>query len=492
MLRNLIFIAIVACFSITSIAQTYTTPNTGVTWTLADLAANSPSTVQISGSTYTLSENLIIAQNDAITITEELTLSIAADLLVTVFGELTVANGPVTINAVDTNAPYEGFRFEQGAVVNIANATITRGGGLRVLTENFTIDNCIITDNVEGAATGAVISLSRGIPQITNNTITFNDLPAISSGANIEVSPYIFNNYIEGNNRENSNRPQINMGITRPTDTLIIRQNIIIGDRNLDMVGGIAVANFLGGSGQVLAAIDDNTIVDNRYGMTILGNNSFAYVRGNTIENNDTQGNPNLGGSGISLNSASAPMEVIATGNAFRGNLWGITLIDQASINLGDGVDNPGNNVFSENGNTNEVYALYNNTPNTILAKNNCWIETDLPNTLEDAESVIFHFVDDPTLGEVIFDPVDCNTLGIADAREQSIVLAPNPAKNKVQFTNLGRFERLVMYNVAGQEILSTEIFEGENTLHFSVPAGMYFISFHGEGNQVIEKLVVQ
>lgn len=448
--------------------------------------------MQVSGNTYTLSENLIIAQNDQVVMDGELTLSIEADLLITVFGGLTVSTGPITITAVNPTEPYEGFRFEEGSAISFSNATITQGGGLRVLTENFSIDSCTLTENVEGATTGGVISLSRGTPQITNNTISFNQLPAISSGANTAVSPIIINNLIEGNNQENSNRPQINLGITRPADTLKIVQNTIIGDRNLDMVGGIAVANFLGGSGQVLAIIDNNTIADNRYGMTILGNNSFAYVRNNVIEDNDTQGNPNLGGSGISLNTASAPMEVIASGNAFRRNLWGITLIDEASINLGDDGDNPGNNVFSENGNNNETYALYNNTANTILAKNNCWIENDPPNTLADAEAVIFHQVDDPSLGEVVFDPVSCAILGATNYEAQRVVLSPNPAKNKIHFNNPGIYKAITIYSLSGQELLHTEIFNGANTLQFNLAAGMYFVAFTGSEAQVLEKLVVQ
>jgi hypothetical protein len=490
--KPFLLIVLFVFVSATVFSQTYTTPNTGVTWTLDDIAAASPTTVQGSGTTYTLSENLVIAQNDAVVIDGELTLSIEADLLITVFGGLTVSTGPVTINAVTPAAPYEGFRFEEGSAISFSNATITRGGGLRVLTENFSIDSCTLTENVEGATTGGVISLSRGMPQITNNTITFNQLPAISSGANNEVSPNIFNNYIEGNNQENSNRPQINLGITRPNDTLRIVQNTILGDRNLDMVGGIAVANFLGGSGQILAVIDGNTITDNRYGMTILGNNSFAYVRDNVIENNDTQGNPNLGGSGISLNTASGPMEVIASGNAFRRNLWGITLIDEASINLGDDGDNPGNNVFSENGNNNETYALYNNTANTILAKNNCWIENDPPNTLADAEAVIFHQVDDPTLGEVLFDPVSCALLNINTTEGKRMVLSPNPAKNFIQFYNPGTYSGLTVYNLSGQEVLQAEITSGNNFFQFNLPAGMYIVVFTGSEAKVLEKLVVQ
>ncbi|PVW17343.1 T9SS type A sorting domain-containing protein [Marixanthomonas spongiae] len=473
------------------IAQTYTTPNDGGTYTLDDIATLSPTTVTVSGTDYTLLENLVIAQTDTFLIDTDLTLSIDAALLITVEGTFNVTATAVTVTATDTSQPYDGFRFEESSSIDIQNTTIEYGGGLKVITADFTINNCTLTNNVSGAATGSVISLSNGTPQITNNTITFNELPAISSGANSEVSPYIFNNFLEGNNQSNSNRPQINLGITKPADTLRIMQNTIIGDRSLDQVGGIAIANFFGGSGQILARIDDNTIVDNRYGMTVVGSNSFAYVTNNIIEDNDTQGNPALGGSGISLNSASAGMEVIASGNEIRRNLWGITVIDQASINLGDGADNIGENVFSENGNNGQTFALYNNTPNTLQAINNCWIEGQ-ESTEQQVEDVIFHVVDDASLGEVIFDPFLCGVLSIDENTIENFSFYPNPATNQIQFDNRFSFSEITVYDVTGKLIVAKSLSEGKNTVPLNIPSGVYFATFSNGKASTTEKLVIQ
>ncbi len=71
-----------------AIAQDYTTPNTGVTWTLADIAAASPTTITISGSEYTLLGNLTISENDTVIIDSDLTLLIDDAKLVTVFEHL--------------------------------------------------------------------------------------------------------------------------------------------------------------------------------------------------------------------------------------------------------------------------------------------------------------------------------------------------------------------------------------------------------------------
>jgi len=473
-----------------SFAQ-YTTPGTGVDWTLDDIAAASPTTITVSGTTYTLLEDLNIAANDILRIDTDLTLEIEGGVRITVLGlgSFFVEADAVIITAVNEAAPYDGFRFEEFSVVDIQNATIQFGGGLQVLTESFVLNNCVLLNNVSGVATGATVTLSRGIPVITNNDFLFNANPAISSGANQSVSAIIENNLIEGNNQTNNNRPQINMGATRVNDTLKIRNNTILGDRDLDQAGGIAVANLVGGALRVI--IEGNTIKDNRYGMTIVGPNSYALLKDNIIEDNDTQGNPNLGGSGINLNAPTGGMTVDVTENQIRRNLWGVTIQGSVNANFGDDADNPGLNVFSENGNGGVTYALYNNGPNTISAKHNCWVE-DGEGTLAEAEDVIFHQVDDPTLGEVIFDPIFCEALSVVDSNINSVFLYPNPTKDQITFQNLNNFETVTVYNVNGQKVFTQKVTAGTNTIHFNLPTGMYFIAFNGQINQVVKKVVIK
>ncbi|GEQ85029.1 hypothetical protein ULMS_05370 [Patiriisocius marinistellae] len=485
--------ALVICtsvfFGLQIIAQTYTTPNTGVTLTLNDIAAASPSTITFSGTDYTLLENLIIAENDTVIIDSNLDLGVEDGLLITVFGGFNISADEVAIFGID-DVLFEGFRFEESSLINIQNTSIEYSGGLRVLTESFSIDNCALTNNAGGATSSAVIQLSRGLPQITNNTITFNQFAAIGSAANSDVSAYIFNNYLEGNNQSNSNRPQINLGTTRTDAPLVISQNTIVGDVSLDMVGGIAVANFTGGS--INAEIDDNIIRNNRYGITILGNNAVAVVRNNVIEDNNTQGDPLLGGSGISLNASSPGMNVIATGNEFRRNLWGITVIGEASINLGDdSTTSLGGNVFSENANGGEVFALYNNTSNTIQAKNNCWVE-GVTNDLSLAESVIFHQVDDASLGEVIFDPVNCDILNITNPILETFVFYPNPAQNKINFSNTPAFNNVSIFSLQGRLVLNQEVSTTTKDINFNVPSGVYFVHFNSDTASIVRKLIVK
>lgn len=469
----------------------YTTPGTGVDWTLDDIATASPATVTISGTTYTLLEDLTIAASDIFRIDTDLTLEIEAGVRVTVLdlGSFFVEANAVTITAVDEAMPYEGFRFEEGSTVDIQNATIQYGGGLQVLTETFNLDNCVLTSNVSGVATGATVTLSRGIPVLTNNQFLFNANPAISSGANNQVSAIISNNYIEGNNQSNNNRPQINIGATRVNDTLKIINNTIIGDVAMDQAGGIAVANLVGGT--LRAIIEGNTIVDNRYGITVAGPNSYALIKDNIIEDNNTQGDPMLGGSGINLNAPTGGMTADITGNEMRRNLWGVTIQGAIDANFGDDQDNPGLNVFADNGNGGVIYALYNNGPNTISAKHNCWVENG-DGTLAEAEDVIFHQVDDPTLGEVIFDPVFCENLSTDDPTLAAFSVYPNPANNKITFQNLYNFEQVTFYSISGQEVLTQKVTEGTNTINLNLNTGVYFVAFDGKEHQTVKKIVVK
>ncbi|MBA3986396.1 MAG: T9SS type A sorting domain-containing protein [Flavobacteriales bacterium] len=491
-MKNFTLTFLFLCASIAQLAAQYTTPGTGVDWILDDIAAASPSTVTISGTTYTLLENITIAADDIVRINTDITLEIEAGVRITVLGlgSFFVEADDVTITAVNEAAPYDGFRFEEFSDISIQNATIQFSGGLQVLTETFVLNNCVLTNNVSGVTTGATVTLSRGIPVITNNQFLFNANPAISSGVNQSVSAFIANNYIEGNNQTNNNRPQINMGATRVNDTLKIINNSIIGDRDLEQAGGIAVANLVGGA--LRAIIEGNTITDNRYGITVVGPNSYALIKDNIFEDNDTQGNPNLGGSGINLNAPTGSMTVDVTGNQIRRNLWGVTIQGPVDANFGDDADNPGLNVFSENGNNGNIFALYNNGPNTILAKNNCWAE-DGEGTLAEAEAVIFHLEDDATLGEVIFDPIHCEAVaGIEDTILENFVFYPNPAKKVITFTNTVAFQTLEIYDVQGKRMYSRQIFQGANSVILNLPAGMYFASFSNENNKVVKKLLVK
>src|SRR5690606_12891611 len=265
--------------------------------------------------------------------------------------------------------------------------------------------------------------------------------------------------------------------------------NTIIGNRNFVMVGGLSVSSMLGVTNNFI--VRGNIIRDNRYGITSLGGTSKGVIENNIIEDNDTEVTPMNGGSGISLYNTGL---VYVTGNEIRRNLWGITVIDTAMANLGsdDPEDfNPGGNIFSENGNGGQIYALFNNTPNTIKALHNCWIEGQ-ESTAEDVESVISHIIDDPELGEVLFDPFECGIeMGITDLNQSNFMIYPNPVKNSftIDSTEKGIVK---IYDLNGKLIQSETKTTNSKQIQINLTKGIYLVEFDSGKTKSTQKLIVQ
>jgi len=470
----------------------YTTPGTGVNWGLNDILINAPAGVlSFSDGIYTLSQNLTIASADTFSITETTVLHIDANVQLEVAGTFTADAENILITASNIAAPYDSIRFEENSTGFLRNVTINYGKGIRASTGNFQMYNCSMSYHVAGTTTSAAISFSTGRPIVDNSRFTFNVVPALGSGANQEVAAIITNNYIEGNNTSNTNRPQINMGPSG-NDTIRITGNTIKGNRELLMVGGISASSLLGNLNKVV--IDNNIITDNRYGITVAGANSSGYIRGNIIEDNNTQNSPNLGGSGISLNATgAATMNIIASQNQIRRNLWGITVIGTANINLGSNDEatfNEGGNIFSENANGGQTYALFNNTALPISAVNNCWIEGTTP-TAETVENVISHQVDNAALGLVTFTPFTSCLLETTAFENTKFSYYPNPNSGliSIETEESGNAE---IYNLGGQMLLKSALKSGTNDIPLDLPSGIYIMKTTTASGQFTDKVVKQ
>ena len=491
-MKRISILAVSITLSVSSFAQ-LTTPGTGENYDLSELSALDPSVLSNTGATYILHEDFTLSENDTLEVTTSDTLLTDAGKRITVEGFfLTDAGGndQFFISSTDTLDPSDGIRFEESSVGSIKNTNITYTGGLKVMTENFLIEDCSLSYNVSGVSTGAAISLSRGAPIIQNNTFFKNDLPAVSSGANQNVAAHILNNWMEGNGQSNQNRPQLNMGPT-DTDTLKIINNTIIGDPAMTEVGGIGVSNFLGAGAKINAIIESNTVRDNRYGITVMGSSANVSIKGNVIEDNDTQNNPNLGGSGISVNSSDDTQTIRVRENKIRRNLWGITVISKGSIDLGSTGD-LGNNLFSENGNGGDIFALYNNTALDIDAIGNCWIETNDTADATDTEEVIFHQVDDSSLGRVDFSNWSCGILGTEMLEVVDFNLYPNPAQNSIHFSNDEKFEVVEFFTTNGQLLKTVELQDDQNKIDLLLPQGLYILHFSNDSQRITKKFMIK
>ena len=198
-----------------------------------------------------------------------------------------------------------------------------------------------------------------------------------------------------------------------------MRNNVVKGDRDMTRGGGIMVADLMGVAQTPVTLVEGNDVSDNRYGIALYSGQK-GFIRDNNVVNNNTETTPANGGSGINIYDTTGTQQTLITGNNIEGNLWGVTIIGGGQINLGkvDETDNgwqwaPGNNTFYNNGNGGVIYDVYNNSANTVYAQGNYWKSAETQDA-EGIEAVIFHQVDNASLGEVIFTPwADATTVGI-------------------------------------------------------------------------------
>nr|NQU90126.1 hypothetical protein [Bacteroidota bacterium] len=372
----------------------YSTPGTGVNWTMDDLVANSGGAViSTEPSVFEIMTELIISASDTLLFTATTIVSVHQDILITVEGTLLTQIpdlDQITFTTYEIDQYFQGFRFDNSPGSLLKNFIISTAGGIKLVESDVIFLNCHFSAFNQGQCTGT-IDLYQSRPVIDNCEFLDNAGPAVLSGANSASSPQIINCNIFRNTNSNTNMPQINLG-TSGVDSIRIINCQIIGDPELIRVGGIAITTLAGGI--LEARIENNVIQDNRYGITAYGFDIGSVIRYNQILDNNTQNLPMQGGSGINF-WGGASNHSILTGNTITGNLWGITIQANAQPNLGDITGepaNPGMNQLYDNGNGGEIYDLYNDTPDPIMAQNNWWGTMD-PDIVE---MHIFHQVDDP------------------------------------------------------------------------------------------------
>ncbi len=377
-------------FSSSAFAATYTTPNTGVDWTMNDLVANSNGTVTGTFPNYSVLDSVIIAPNDRLTIQAGSILTFTQNGFV-VRGKMLAIGTPsariVFTGATPTPGSWRNIRIEDSA---IDSACIFRHciieystGGLACISSSPTIEFSTLRFNGSLTTVGG----STAIQCFNSNAIIRHDSLYNNSQSTITISntsnPIIEHNYISNNNVRNQSPVNPITISFQGNNSPIIRFNEI---HSADIpqpvrAGGISVG--LGSNTTVQnPLIEFNYIHDCAFGIVIAGATQ-CIVRNNRLENNTRNPNPLQAGSGININSSgSAVAAPIITGNFIKGNLWGVTIQGTAQPNLGDlsnsNPDDDGRNTFIDNlqGTTN--YALYNNTINTVRAQNNFWGTTDL------------------------------------------------------------------------------------------------------------------
>ncbi|MCB2221382.1 MAG: T9SS type A sorting domain-containing protein [Bacteroidetes bacterium] len=454
----------------------YTTPGTGVVWDMDDLVTTSGGVVTLNGEIYVIASDITVSSSDTIRQLSDAEIHLMQTVLITVHGVLEFSPPEtIVISANDTTLNFKGFRFEDSDHSFMERCIIQFGGGIKLVNSDIRIENCTIRKFDKSNCTGT-IDLFGSSPEILNCDISLNQGPAILSAANGESSPYIKGNWIYRNNTENTNMPQINLGTSEPEKDIIIRDNFIEGF--YDKAGGIAVTTLAGG--YLSCVIDSNTIINNRYGITVYGFDINSVISNNILADNNIENLPMQGGSGINFWGGTSNISMVH-GNKIYGNLWGITNTGDAMPNLGQvepDTINPGKNLIYENENLGTTYALYNNTPNNIFAENNYWGSYD-PDSVE---AVIYHYPDDESLGFVDYIPFKDFMTGLKEksVSPPSLLIYPNPSGSQINL-DIQEAGTLIIFNSTGDMVLETSVSTLDLVDVTTLPAGVYFTCFANE-----------
>ena len=454
----------------------WTSPGNGTTYTLNDL-------VEVSGCVsfdpqifyYFISGDITISANDKLYINRNdglIYITFANDYTITIKGSME-AMGQDEDHYLPIGMGSGHLRFEDASDPSfLSYCWFGEMNGIQIINSEVSFSNCRF-HYFHSQQQSSTVNIMNCDPIFNNCEFYSNEGAAISSPANGQSSPQILNCHFTNNVTSNANQPQINLGPGAQDSIRIV--NCTIEGGGHDMSGGIAIADLMN-TGDTKILLKDNIVKNNRYGYNQQGYNLSSVIVGNQFIDNNNETNPMNGGSGISIYGMDENNKAILRGNIITGNLWGITVINAADIDLGTEND-WGYNQLYDNGNGGVVYDLYNNSTSDIMAVGNDW-GTSNSHVIEDH---IVHQNDDPSLGLVTFVPfIDVDD--VDEAAAAAFEVWPNPAQGCFVVQGKGK---MIITNALGQILISHEI-DGKDSI--ALPQGLYFVKI---GN-ITRKVVVE
>ncbi len=388
-------------------SQGFTTSGDGTQYSFEKLSTIAGTGVTRDENAYIVSVMDTIAAGDSFKIDEGVTVRFddGAGLVIEGQADLRCGNGR-TLLSLAGKGESDGISVSNPLGMTEASNLDFEYVGLRNYSPTgMNVNDCTFSKHLGGVSSALFLGTGGASFHVSNCQFAECQKSAIGGAANFSCNVVIENCTFTHNSQANRNIPQINL---TAAPSIEIRNCVVEGDSTLNMVGGIAIANWYGTSGNK-ATIESCAIKDNRYGITTMGAMDVV-IRDNQIVNNKFETDPNNGGSGISLYDPYGKQTAMVSGNYIERSLWGITVIGCGEVNLGKTtVDasatdyNPGGNTFKDNGNNGVLYDLYNNSTNTIYAQGNVW-NCAVQDSVS-IEQVIFHKNDLSSLGEVIFMP---------------------------------------------------------------------------------------
>ncbi len=474
--RSLILLVLHIVF--TNCLFAFTTPGTGVFWNADSLVNNSDGIITWSfdANRYESTEELEISESDTVLIDDDFYSSHDDDPDFLVYGMLIVGSldsvlvDSVILSGDEVDGP-GGIKVEEGGEA-ILTQVIYEGGGytgdiggrsaVKVSDGSIDMNGCRITNWDRYA-----VNTLGGSGTVEN--CLFHDNHQWTVEINLDANLTLRNcTFLNCNLEGTSPKNPISIG-TQGFNTALIEDCHISGEVG-DPHGGISIWNFLGTGADV--TIRRTTVENLSYGMIANGDGVEVLVTDSEFLNNNIHPNPMVSGSGITVQYGA---HVTAARNTITGNHWGITVYppnDPGTILLGDNEseieDEQGRNFLYDNGNNDEVYNFYNNSPDPALAQNNWWGSTDV----DDVEDGIFHNPDDGTLGEVTYLP-----LWDPEANEPPVIISFEPQDTLLD----------VLWGDERQFTITADDPEGDSTLTYEFTINGETVSNDSTANIVFE-----
>ena len=406
-------IMLMAAIAAGAMADDFVSDGTGNTYTFNGLSQieGTGVTMQDDGS-YLVSQDFTISEGDVLEMDNNAVIKMANNVRITINGDANFAPADTAVVTRDMEGsnPKGFWMLGDNGNAELKNVTfeyvgVTFGG----INSSLHADNCTFYQYNGKLNSGGALGFNASCDGNIVENCRFIECyyNAIGNGATNPVGIIIRNCLFWHNVTANRNKPQINMTVGNGYDVLIADNEIIGGQ--FTMSGGIALSNMMGLSQTGTNIIENNYIADNRYGITTISGVD-AIIRNNVMIDNHYENIPNNGGSCISVYDTGSTSNIYIEGNWMEGGFWGITIVTGApNVNVGKVEDpeaedyNPGNNTFVNNGFDGAFYDLYNNGTGTVYAQGNTWnvaVQDEAS-----IEEVIYHQVDDPSKGLVIFMP---------------------------------------------------------------------------------------
>ncbi|RYY68126.1 MAG: hypothetical protein EOO13_13135, partial [Chitinophagaceae bacterium] len=286
-MKRIFYLLFLLMITLNASASLYSTPGTGVKWSLSQLVANSGGLVIMNGTDYVVQDSITISTRDTLDISLNVVVKFNSTSVLRVNGVLLIdPSTNVLFTAVNTVTGFRGIFLENSVGSVIKKLTYEYASSFRLSDSSPLIDGCIFRfNNNSTSLSNGTLSLFRSNPVVSNCSFLDNFRAAIQGGANIANAPKIINCIFSGNNSSNQNVPHINLGASGADTTKIIGCRII--NPGGIRTGGIGFLPL----GNLNVYIHGNLIANNRYGISLQGATINSLVSYNRIENNNIENN---------------------------------------------------------------------------------------------------------------------------------------------------------------------------------------------------------